>query len=87
MNELREGGGTRRAPAPRVVQSPSSGPIDSHETMGAMEQEGCIGDTSRDLLTAGVSPMEHYCFGRDLLAFLRAAIVNVRGDGHARAGH
>ena len=54
---------------------------------GMAEVERCIGGTPRDLLPADVLPVERYCFLRDLRALWHAALSNVRGDGHARAGH
>ena len=86
MTSKQRGCGGRTTPPPREGQTPRSEPIDSPCYHGGMESFSALPTGSAAPTCSGVvGPVGStgYCFLRDLLAFLRAALVNVRGDTHA----
>ena len=85
MTNVQRGCGGRTTPPPREGQTPRSEPIDMPCYDGDMESFVAFVGRILPTCSGGVRPTSDtsYCFPRDLLAFLRAAVANVRGDTHA----
>ena len=85
MTNVQRGCGGCTTPPPREGQTPRSEPIDMGCYNGGMESFVAFVGRILPTCAGGVRPTSDtsYCFPRDLLAFLRAAVANVRGDTHA----
>ena len=85
MTEGIVGTGAQHTPPAREGHKPRSEPIDMPCYDGGMESFVAFVGRILPTCSGGVRPTSDtsYCFPRDLLAFLRAAVANVRGDTHA----